>query len=100
MGAIETKLVGTIDPHYPVLFCRSLVGLGYGRLSLAFIGCIFYPFCHRSPQACSKKSYPRSYKPKGDFLLSLGEKKFFDALVQSVPEDMYICPNVRDRRIR
>ena len=42
-----------------------------------------------------RKPYPRIYKPKGDFLLSPGEKRFFDALFQSISEDMYICPKVR-----
>ncbi len=32
------------------------------------------------------------YKPKGPYLLSTGEKAFFDVLSGSVPDDIYICP--------
>src|SRR2546423_507386 len=35
------------------------------------------------------------YKPKGQYLLSAGEKRFFDALLNSVPPSLYICPKVR-----
>jgi Protein of unknown function (DUF2726) len=35
------------------------------------------------------------YKPKGPYLLSPGEARFFDALTHSVPESFYICPKVR-----
>ena len=42
-----------------------------------------------------KKKPQRIYKPKGDFLLSPGEKRFFDALTQSLPPGLYICPKVR-----
>ncbi len=35
------------------------------------------------------------YKAKGPYLLSAGEKRFFDALSQSIPPDLYICPKVR-----
>lgn len=38
---------------------------------------------------------PRVYKPKGQFLLSPGEKRFFDALTASIPPSLYICPKVR-----
>lgn len=38
---------------------------------------------------------PRVYKPKGSYLLSPGEKRFFDALSQSIPPTLYICPKVR-----
>ena len=37
----------------------------------------------------------RVYKPKGPYLLSAGEKRFFDALAQSIPPGLYICPKVR-----
>ena len=37
----------------------------------------------------------RFYKSKGPFLLSVGEKRFFDALQNSIGLDMYICPKVR-----
>lgn len=42
-----------------------------------------------------KKKPQRIYKPKGEFLLSPGEKRFFDALTQSIPPGLYICPKVR-----
>ena len=35
------------------------------------------------------------YKPKGPYLLSKGEKVFFDVLVQVISPDLYICPKVR-----
>jgi hypothetical protein len=35
------------------------------------------------------------YKPKGPFLLSKGEKVFFDVLVRSISPDLYVCPKVR-----
>lgn len=35
------------------------------------------------------------YKSKGPYLLSKGEKEFFDVLIQSVSPDLYICPKVR-----
>ena len=38
---------------------------------------------------------PRVYKPKGPYLLSSGEKRFFEALTNSVPAYLYICPKVR-----
>jgi very-short-patch-repair endonuclease len=37
----------------------------------------------------------RVYKQKGPYLLSPGEKRFFDALANSIPSNMYICPKVR-----
>lgn len=42
-----------------------------------------------------RKKQPRVYKPKGPYLLSPGEKRFFDALRQSLPPGLYICPKVR-----
>jgi hypothetical protein len=42
-----------------------------------------------------KKGKKRIYKPKGAYLLSAGEKIFFDALQESITPDMYICPKVR-----
>ena len=42
----------------------------------------------------SKKSGFR-YKSKGPYLLSKGEKAFFDILIQSISPDLYICPKVR-----
>jgi len=42
-----------------------------------------------------RKKPLRVYKPKGPFLLSPGEKRFFDALTQSIPPYLYICPKVR-----
>ncbi len=41
------------------------------------------------------KKPARVYKPKGQFLLSPGEKRFFDALLQSIPAYLYVCPKVR-----
>ncbi len=41
------------------------------------------------------KSSRRIYKAKGPYLLSAGEKRFFDALQHSIPQMMYICPKVR-----
>lgn len=35
------------------------------------------------------------YKPKGPYLLSAGEKRFFDVLSQVISTDLYICPKVR-----
>lgn len=37
----------------------------------------------------------RVYRPKGPYLLSAGEKRFFDVLVHSIDENMYVCPKVR-----
>lgn len=37
----------------------------------------------------------RIYKPKGPFLLSAGETRFFDALMQCLPANTYACPKVR-----
>ena len=42
-----------------------------------------------------QKKPARVYKPKGQYLLSPGEKRFFDALTQSIPPFLYICPKVR-----
>ncbi len=42
-----------------------------------------------------RKKPLRVYKPKGPYLLSQGEKRFFDALTQSIPDGLYICPKVR-----
>jgi len=42
----------------------------------------------------TKKSGFR-YKSKGPYLLSKGEKVFFDMLIQSISPDLYICPKVR-----
>jgi hypothetical protein len=41
------------------------------------------------------KKFPRRYKPKGPYLLSPGENRFFVALSQVIPSDTYICPKVR-----
>jgi len=35
------------------------------------------------------------YKLKGPYLLSKGEKVFFEVLLQSISSDLYICPKVR-----
>ncbi len=45
-------------------------------------------------KAFSRKTNFR-YKPKGPYLLSKGEKAFFDVLVQSISSDLYVCPKVR-----
>lgn len=45
-------------------------------------------------KAFSRKTSFR-YKPKGPYLLSKGEKVFFDVLVQSISSDLYVCPKVR-----
>jgi hypothetical protein len=37
----------------------------------------------------------RIYKPKGPYLLSSGEKKFFDALINVISPKQYVCPKVR-----
>ncbi len=42
-----------------------------------------------------QKKPARVYKPKGQFLLSPGERAFFNALTQSIPTSSYICPKVR-----
>src|SRR4030042_5360226 len=42
-----------------------------------------------------KGSRRRIYKTKGPYLLSSGEKKFFDALINVVGQNHYICPKVR-----
>src|SRR5579883_748689 len=54
---------------------------------LVFAGILVILVLRKKPQ--------RIYKPKGDFLLSPGEKRFFDALTQSLPPGLYICPKVR-----
>jgi hypothetical protein len=41
------------------------------------------------------QKHERVYKPKGPYLLSAGEKRFFDVLVDSIDEKMYVCPKVR-----
>ncbi len=43
----------------------------------------------------SQKKWRRVYKKKGPYLLSDGEKRFFDVLEHSVTPDMYVCPKVR-----
>ena len=42
-----------------------------------------------------QKKPARVYKPKGQYLLSPGEARFFAALSQSIPPGLYICPKVR-----
>lgn len=42
-----------------------------------------------------QKKPARVYKPKGQYLLSPGEARFFAALSQSIPPSLYICPKVR-----
>jgi hypothetical protein len=42
-----------------------------------------------------KGVFKRVYKPKGPYLLSAGEKRFFDTLVQSIGAEEYVCPKVR-----
>ena len=42
-----------------------------------------------------RKKPLRVYKPKGPYLLSPGEKRFFDALSQSILPNLYVCPKVR-----
>ena len=37
----------------------------------------------------------RFYKAKGPYLLSPGEKSFFDALSKSIYTGLYVCPKVR-----
>jgi hypothetical protein len=37
----------------------------------------------------------RVYKPKGPYLLSFTERKFFEALVAAVGPTLYVCPKVR-----
>lgn len=41
------------------------------------------------------KSFRPVYKPKGPYLLSFTERKFFEALVSVVGPNMYVCPKVR-----
>jgi len=36
-----------------------------------------------------------TYKAKGPYLLSKGEKAFFDVLVKAIPSSFYVCPKVR-----
>lgn len=57
--------------------------------AIFFISLIIYAF-----KSFSRKSNFR-YKPKGPYLLSKGEKIFFDVLVQSISSNLYICPKVR-----
>ncbi len=52
-------------------------------------------FCIVLVLLLTRKTRPRIYKPKGPYLLSAGEKRFFDALTNSVPPYLYICPKVR-----
>lgn len=42
-----------------------------------------------------RKRGRRFYKAKGPYLLSVGEKAFFDALQQVIAPDMYVCPKIR-----
>lgn len=42
-----------------------------------------------------RKRGRRFYKAKGPYLLSGGEKAFFDALQQVIAPDMYVCPKIR-----
>jgi len=42
-----------------------------------------------------RKKPARVYKPKGQYLLSSGERAFFNALTQSISPGLYICPKVR-----
>jgi hypothetical protein len=37
----------------------------------------------------------RIYKQKGPYLLSPGEKRFFDALIKVIQPSIYVCPKVR-----
>lgn len=68
---------------------QSYVTLILWIVALFFIRFVIYAF-----KAFTKKTDFR-YKPKGPYLLSKGEKRFFDALIQSVHSDLYICPKVR-----
>lgn len=38
---------------------------------------------------------PRKYKAKGPYLLSMGETRFFNVLVQAISSTEYVCPKVR-----
>ncbi|MEN9328568.1 MAG: hypothetical protein RI947_1376 [Candidatus Parcubacteria bacterium] len=42
-----------------------------------------------------KRSWKRSYKPKGPSLLNTTEKRLFDTLVSIAGPEKYICPKVR-----
>ncbi len=42
-----------------------------------------------------RKRGRRFYKAKGPYLLSGGERAFFDALQQVIAPDMYVCPKIR-----
>ena len=55
---------------------------------------IFFGLVILAYKAFSRKNSFR-YKPKGPYLLSKGEKAFFDVLVQSISSDLYVCPKVR-----
>jgi hypothetical protein len=62
---------------------------------ILWIGAIFFfGLVILAYKAFSRKTSFR-YKPKGPYLLSKGEKAFFDVLVQSIPSDVYVCPKVR-----
>lgn len=41
------------------------------------------------------KSLPYPYKSKGPYLLSNGERIFFNTLSELIPNNLYICPHVR-----
>ncbi|NLG06504.1 MAG: DUF2726 domain-containing protein [Candidatus Pacebacteria bacterium] len=67
---------------------------GYITLILWIVVLFFIRFVIYTFKAFTKKTDFR-YKAKGPYLLSKGEKIFFDALMQSVHSDLYICPKVR-----
>lgn len=56
-------------------------------LLISFLGFLY--------QVLIKKLQQNHYKAKGPYLLSKGEKVFFDTLSQAVSSDIYICPKTR-----
>jgi hypothetical protein len=68
------------------LFSPSLVLLCMFLL-IGILAAVLLVLVHKKPI--------RVYKPKGPYLLSKGEKRFFDALTNSIPPYVYICPKVR-----
>jgi hypothetical protein len=42
-----------------------------------------------------RRKHAPMYKAKGPYLLSAGERQFFDVLVSVLPPELYVCPKVR-----
>ena len=72
------------------MLCLSIMNLLFLSFILGVFALVLVLILH-----VTRSRRPRAYKPKGPYLLSPGEKRFFDALNNSVPPYLYICPKVR-----